>query len=152
LRTQLNAGIAIQPYRCVAIPWKFFRKSMATTASLAVTHPPRKSRLLPHEKCAPRFCLRFVATKSHDVNVRRGPFLATRLKRLTRNQISHHTARHARRAASAHAAQVLQATMDFQRSESARRVMRIKRLKRPDFSPSSARPKPKTAFSSPQRA
>jgi hypothetical protein len=115
-------------------------------------HPPRKSRLLPHEKTAPQFCLRFVATKSHDVNVRRGPLLAIRLKRLTQLRISHHTARHVRRAASPHAAQVLQATMDFEACESARRFMRIKRLKHRAFSLSSARRKPRTAFSSPQRA
>jgi hypothetical protein len=60
--------------------------------------------------------------------------LATRLKRLTQLRISHPAARHARRAASPHAAQVLQATMDFRARESARRVMRIKRLKRRDFS------------------
>jgi hypothetical protein len=44
-----------QPYRRVANPRQHFRKSVATAASLAVTHPPRKSRLLPHEKCAPQF-------------------------------------------------------------------------------------------------
>jgi hypothetical protein len=125
---------------------------VATAASLAVTHPPRKSRLLPHEKCAPQFCLRFVATKSHDVNVRRGSLFATRLKRLAQLRISHHTARHARRASSLHAAQVLQATRDFGACESAHRVMRIKRLKRRAFSLSSARRKPRTAFSLPQRA
>jgi hypothetical protein len=107
---------------------------MVTAASLAVTHLPRKNRVLPHEKSVPQFCLRFVATKSHDVNVRRSPLLATRLKRLARLRISHHTARHARRISSPHAAQVLQATMDFGAFESARRVMRIKRLKRRDFS------------------
>jgi hypothetical protein len=107
---------------------------------------------LPHEKTAPRFCLRFVATKSHDVNVRRSPFLATKRKHFTRLLILRHTARHARRAASPHAAQVLQATMDFAARESVRRVMRIKRLKRRDFSLSSARRTLRTAFSSPQRA
>jgi hypothetical protein len=61
-------------------------------------------------------------------------------------------ARHARRAASPHAAQVLQATMDFRTRESPRRVMRIKRLKRRAFSLSSARRSARTAFSSPQRA
>jgi hypothetical protein len=66
--------------------------------------------------------------------------------------ISHYTARHARRAASPHAAQVLQATMDFSACESARRVMRIKRLKRRAFSLSLARREPRTAFSLPQRA
>jgi hypothetical protein len=141
-----------QPYRRVANPWKFFRQSVAAAASLAVTHPPRKSRLLPHEKCAPQFCLRFVATKSHDVNVRRGPFLATRLKRLTMLRISHPTARQSRRAASLHAAQVLHATMDFRACAFAHRVMRIKRLKRRDFPLSSARSKPRTAFALPQRA
>jgi hypothetical protein len=40
----------------------------------------------------------------------------------------------------------------FRACESARRVMRIKRLKRRDFSLSSARRKAKTAFSLPQRA
>jgi hypothetical protein len=86
---------------------------VAAAAFLAVTSSPRKNLVLPHEKSAPQFCLRFVATKSHDVNVRRGPLLATRLKQLTRLRISHHAARHARRAASSHAAQALQATMDF---------------------------------------
>jgi hypothetical protein len=143
---------AIQPYRRVANLRKHFRQSVAAAASLAVTHSPRKSRLLPHEKNAPRFCHRFVATKSHDVNVRRGPLLATRLKRLTQLWISHHTARHPSRAASSHAAQVLQAMMDFGASESARRAMWIKRLKRRDFSLSSARRKLRTAFSPPQRA
>jgi hypothetical protein len=136
----------------VANPWKFFHQFVAAPAALAVTHPPRKSRLLPHEKNAPQFCLRFVATKSHDVNVRRGPLLTTLLKRLTQLRILRHTARHARRAASPRAAQVLQATMDFGACESARRAMRIKRLKRRAFSLSSARRKPHLAFSSPQRA
>jgi hypothetical protein len=131
---------------------KHFRKSVAAAASLAITHPPRKNLVLPHENPAPRFCLRFVATKSHDVNVRRGAFLATRLKHFARLPILHHTARHARRGLSPHAAQVLQATMDFGACASARRVMRIKRLKRRDFSLSPARRKPRTAFSSPQRA
>jgi hypothetical protein len=125
---------------------------VAAAASLAVTHPPRKSRLLPHEKSVPQFCLRFVATKSHDVNVRRGSLLATRLKRLTQLRFSLHTARHSRRAASPHAAQVLQATMDFRACKSARRAMRIKRLKRRAFSLSSPRRKLRTAFSLPQRA
>jgi hypothetical protein len=40
-------------------------------------------------------------------------FWRPRLKRLMQLRISHHTARHACRAASPHAAQVLQATMDF---------------------------------------
>jgi hypothetical protein len=106
---------------------------VAAAASLAVTHSPRKSRRLPHEKNAPQFCLRFVATKSHDVNVRRGGFLAARFKRLTQLRISHHTARHTRRSASPHAAQVLQATMDFGARAFARRVMRIKRLKQRAF-------------------
>jgi hypothetical protein len=123
-----------EPYRRVANPWKLSRQSMAATASLAVTHPPRKSRRLPHEKPAPQFCLRFVATKSHDVNARRGPFSTTRPKRLSRLRISHHIARHARRAASPHATQVLQAMMDFAACESARHVMRIKCLKRRAFS------------------
>jgi hypothetical protein len=61
-------------------------------------------------------------------------------------------ARHARRAASPHAAQVLQATMDFIACESPRRVVRIKRLKRRAFSLSSVRRKLRTAFSLPQRA
>jgi hypothetical protein len=39
----------------VANPWIFSRYSVATAASLAVTHPPRKSRLLPHEKARRRF-------------------------------------------------------------------------------------------------
>jgi len=107
---------------------KFFRHSVATAASLAVTHPPRKSRLLPHEKNAPQFCLRFVATKSHDVNVRRGLLLATRLKRLTQLRISLHTARHSPDASPRHAAQVLQATMDFGRNDATRRFMPINRL------------------------
>jgi hypothetical protein len=107
---------------------------------------------LPHEKAAPQFCPRFAATKSHDVNVRRSPLLAARLKRLTQLRISHHTARHARRGSSPHAAQVLQATMDFAACEFARRIMRIKRLKRRAFSLSSPRQTLRTAFSLPQRA
>jgi len=103
-------------------------------------------------KNAPQFCLRFVSTKSHDVNVRRSPLSATRLKRLAWLRISHHTARHARRTASPHAAQVLQATTNFGARESARRVMRIKRLKRRAFSLSSARRTQRLAFTSPQRA
>jgi hypothetical protein len=126
---------SFHPYRRVANPWKFFRQSVATAASLAVTNPPRKGRLLPHEKNVPQFCLRFVSTKSHDVNVRRRSFLATRLKRLTQLRISHHTARHARRAASPHAAQVLHATMDFRACESVRRVMRDQALEAPRFFP-----------------
>jgi hypothetical protein len=125
---------------------------MAAAACLAVTHPPRKNLVLPHEKSAPQFCLRFVATKSHDVNVRRGLLLATRLKRLTRLWISRQAARHARRAASSHAAQVLQATMEFRACASARRIMRIKRLKRRAFSQPSARRRAQLAFSLPQRA
>jgi hypothetical protein len=42
--------------------------------------------------------------------------------------------------------------MDFGAGESARRVMRIKRLKRRAFSLSSARRKLRPAFSLPQRA
>jgi hypothetical protein len=80
---------------------------------LAATHPPRKSQLLPHEKNAPQFCLRFVSTKSHDVNVRRGPLLAARHKRFTFQRISRHAARHSRRASPPHAAQVLAPPMDF---------------------------------------
>jgi hypothetical protein len=125
---------------------------VATAVSLVVTHPPRKSRLLPHEKNVPRFCHRFVSTKSHDVNVWRGLLLATRPKRFTWLRISHHTARHLRRGSSPHAAQVLQATMDFGACASARRVVQIKRLKRRAFSLSSARRKPRLAFSLPQRA
>jgi hypothetical protein len=107
---------------------------------------------LPHEKNAPQVCRQFAATKSHDVNVRRGLFLATRLKRLAQLRISHHTARHARCAASPHAAQVLQTTMDFTAYATAHHVMRIKRLKRRAFSLSSARRKLRTAFGLPQRA
>jgi hypothetical protein len=136
----------------VANPRIFSRYSVATAASLAVTHPPRKSRLLPHEKNAPQFCLQFVATKSHDVNVRRGLFLAARLKRFTQLRISRHIAPHARRVASPHAAQVLQATMDFRVCETTHRVMRIKRLKRRAFSLSSARRSAPLAFGLPQRA
>jgi hypothetical protein len=55
-------------------------------------------------------------------------------------------------ASSLHAAQVLQATMDFRACESARRVVRIKRLKRRAFSLLSARREQRTAFSLPQRA
>jgi hypothetical protein len=125
---------------------------VATAASLAVTHPPRKNLLLPHEKNAPQFCLRFVATKSHDVNVRRGPFLATRLKRFAQLRILHHTARQSRRASSSHAAQVLQATMDFRARKSVRLAMQIKRLKRRAFSLPSTLRKAQLAFSLPQRA
>jgi hypothetical protein len=42
--------------------------------------------------------------------------------------------------------------MDFEACASARRVMRIKRLKRRAFSLPSARRKQRLAFSSPQRA
>jgi hypothetical protein len=42
--------------------------------------------------------------------------------------------------------------MDFRARASARSIMRIKRLKRRDFSLSSARRKPRTAFGLPQRA
>jgi hypothetical protein len=125
---------------------------VAAAASLAATHPPRKSRLLPHEKSAPQFCLRFASTKSHDVNVRRDLILRAGFKRLRQLWISHHTARHSRRASSPHAAQVLQATMDFRRGEAARLAMRLKRLKRRAFSLSSARWKLRTALGSPQRA
>jgi hypothetical protein len=78
--------------------------------------------------------------------------LATGLKPLTQLRISHHTARRSRRAASLHAAQVLQATMDFGMCAFARHVMRIKRLKRRAFSLALARRTPRTAFSLPQRA
>jgi hypothetical protein len=118
--------------------------------------PPRirreKALALPQENLREFRCLQFAARLSHDVNVRRSPLLATRLKRLTWLRISHHTARHARRGSTPHAAQLLQATMDFAACASAPRVMRIKRLKRRDFSLSSARPKLRTAFGSPQRA
>jgi len=118
----------------------------------AVTPSPRKNLLFPHEKNAPQFCLRFVATKSHDVNVRRGLLLTTRLKRLTQLRISHHIARHARRVALSHAAQVLQAMTNFAACESARHAMRFKRLKQRAFSPPSARRSAQTAFGLPQRA
>jgi hypothetical protein len=62
------------------------------------------------------------------------------------------TARRSRRGSSPHTAQVLQATIDFKACESARRVMRIKRLKRRAFSLSSARQSAQLAFTSPQRA
>ena len=81
-----------------------------------------------------------------------GPLLATGLKRLTQLWISHHTARRSRRAAWPHAAQVLQAPMDFTACESARRVMRIKCLKRRAFSLPPARQSAQLAFTSPQRA
>jgi hypothetical protein len=136
----------------VANPWKLFRKTMAAAASLAVTHPPRKSQFLPHEKNVPQFCLRFVSTKSHDVNVRRGLLLRAGFKRLTQLRISHHIARHARRGSSPHAAQVLRATMDFRRGDVARRAMRFKRFMRLVFSPPSARRAARTAFGLPQRA
>jgi hypothetical protein len=49
--------------------------------------PPRirreKASSCRMKKNAPQFCLRFVSTLSHDVNVRRSPFLAIRLKRFT---------------------------------------------------------------------
>ena len=57
------------PYRRVANLRNFFRQSVAAAASLAVTHPPRESRLVPHEKNVPQFCLQFVSTKSQDANV-----------------------------------------------------------------------------------
>jgi hypothetical protein len=125
---------------------------MAAAASLAATSSPRKSQLLPHEKTAPQFCLRFVATKSHDVNVRRRARLAMRLKRLARLRISHHTARHARRAASPHAAQVLQATVNFAACASARRVIAIKPLQPRAFSLPAARRDAHLACTLPQRA
>jgi hypothetical protein len=65
--------------------------------------------------------------------------LETRLKRFTQHRISHQTARHAQRGASAHATQVLQATMDFGRSDVARLAMPIKGLKQRTFSLSSTR-------------
>jgi hypothetical protein len=131
---------------------KHFRYTVASAASLAATHPPQKCRLLPHEKNAPQFCLRFVATKSHDVNVRRGRLLATGFKRLMRNRISHHSARHSPPRLVAHAAQVLQATMDFRRGEAAHHAMRLKRLQQRTFSLPSARRSAQLAFGLPQRA
>jgi hypothetical protein len=125
---------------------------VAAAASLAVTHPARKSRRLPHEKNVPQFCHRFVSTKSHDVNVRRGPLLRAGFKRLTWLRISHHTARHACRGSPPHATQVLQATMEFVACKTARLAMRIKRLMLRDFSLSSARRSAQLAFTSPQRA
>jgi predicted GIY-YIG superfamily endonuclease len=80
------------------------------------------------------------------------PPLRAGFKRLVQLRISHHTAQHARRASSHHAPQVLQATMNFRRGEAAQLAMRIKRLKRRTFSLSLARPRPRTAFSLPQRA
>jgi hypothetical protein len=79
-------------------------------------------------------------------------FLATRLKRLSRLRISHHTARHSRRAASPHAAQVLQATMEFRRDEAARLAMRLKHLKRRTFSSCPRAARAWLAFGLPQRA
>lgn len=119
---------------------------------VAVTHPPRKSQFLPQEKLRKRRCRQFAARLSHAVNVRRGSPLTTWLKRLAFHGIPHPTARQSERAASPHAAQVLQATMDFGACESANGAMRIKLLKRRAFSQASARQKPRTAFGLPQRA
>jgi hypothetical protein len=84
--------------------------------------------------------------------VQRGSFLRAGFKRLTQLRISHPTARHARRAASPHAAQVLQATMDFVACESAHRAMQIKRLRLRAFSLASACRRASLAFGLPQRA
>jgi hypothetical protein len=46
---------------------------------------------LPQEKLAPWFCPWFASTQSHQVNVRRGPKSATRLKRLACRRISRRT-------------------------------------------------------------
>jgi hypothetical protein len=118
----------------------------------AVTSSPRKNLVLPHEKTAPQFA--FGSSQRNRMTLMFGAvrFLATRLKCIAQLRISQHTARHARRDASGHAAQVLQATMDFRACESARRVMGSKRLKRRAFSLSSARRRAKTAFGLPQRA
>jgi hypothetical protein len=75
-----------------------------------------------------------------------------RLKRLARFSISRHTARHSRCGSPAHAAQVLQATMDFGRNDSIRRGIWIKHLKRRAFLLSSPRRTLQPAFTSPQRA
>jgi hypothetical protein len=125
---------------------------VAAVASLVVTHPPRKSQLLPHEKNAPQFCLRFVSTKSDGVNVRRSPLLATRLKRLTQLRIC--IAPRSMRAAHRHphGAQVLKTTMDFGACEAARRAMRIKCLSSRIFSLPSAPRTLRLAFGLPQGA
>jgi hypothetical protein len=155
-RTAVHAGLVqitrSKPYRRAANPRQHFRHSVAAARFLAITHPPRKSRLLPHEKTRRSFAVGSSQRNRTTLMFGAAPLLATRLKHLTPASDFHHMARHLRRAASAHAAQVLQATMNFGACASARRVMRIKRLKRRAFSPSSGRRKPRTTFSLPQRA
>jgi hypothetical protein len=147
-----ECGIAIQPYRRVANPRKFFRQSMAA----AFFSPPRirreKALALPQENLCNLRCLQFAARLSYEVNVRRGSLLATRLKRLTFKRISHHTARHWRRASSPHAAQVLTPTMDFRRGDASRLAMRLKRFTSPAFSSRLRAARPRTAFGLLQRA
>jgi len=85
-----------------------FRKIMARaffTEPLAATHSPRKNLALPHEKIA---CLQFATRLEGRVNVRRGSFWRTGLKRFTQLGISHRAAPTPFAAAPRHPAQVLQ--------------------------------------------
>jgi hypothetical protein len=118
--------------------------------------PPRirreKALAWPQGKLRKLRCRQFAARRSHAVNVRSGAFFATRLKRITFHGISHRAARHWRRGSSPHAAQVLQATMDFEACAVARLLMRCKRFTWRSFSSRSRAAWPRTAFGLPQRA
>jgi hypothetical protein len=65
---------SVQPYRRAANLRKFFRETMVAVPSLPVTHPPRKSRLLPQEKSPKSLRHRFAARLAGRVNVRRARF------------------------------------------------------------------------------
>jgi hypothetical protein len=118
--------------------------------------PPRirREKVLawPQGKLLKLRCRQFAARLSHAVNVRSGCFFATPLKRLTFHGISHRAARHWRRDSSPHAAQVFQATMDFEACAAARFLMRRKRFTQRSFSSRSRARRVRTAFGLPQRA
>jgi hypothetical protein len=140
------------PYRAVANLRNIFHQIMAAaffTELLAATHPLRKSTRLAARKIA---CLQFAARLAGRVNVRRGGFWRTGLKRLTQLGISHRAARRSCAASPRHPAQVLQSATDFGYNETAGLVVILKRLRRRAFSQSSARFRPRLAFGLPQGA
>jgi hypothetical protein len=144
-------GTAIQPYRRVANLRKLFCQSMA-----AVFFSPSCIRREKASSCRKRICAIAVAfSLPQDFPMQlmfdAAPAWATRPKRLTFHGNSHHAARHWRRAPAPHAAQVLQATIDFEACAAARRAMGCKRFRRRSFSSRLRAARLLFAFGLPQR-
>jgi hypothetical protein len=89
-----------------------------------------KSRLLPHEKTRRGFAIGSSQRNRMTLMSGAARFPRPGLSALAQLRISWQTARHAHFAASPHAAQVFQATLDFAACEAARLAMRLKRLER----------------------